>query len=73
MILSTYLVECIVQGLHSFLCLLFTEAVLNTRRRQYHHNLFYVFCFCFFSACLTAQVTYTFMHPLPDDDESVSQ
>lgn len=73
MILCTYLVECTVQGLHSFLCLLFTEAVLNTGRHQYHHNLLNVFSFCFFSACLTAQVTYTFMHLLPDDDESVGQ
>lgn len=69
MILSTYLVECIMQRVDFFLRLLFAETMLKIRIRHYLHNLFNLF---FFSP-VSLQVTYTFMHLPPDDDESVCQ
>lgn len=71
-ILSSYLVECIMQRVDFPLCLLLAETVLNRRICHDQHNLFHMFVFLF-SACLTAQVTYTFMNLLPDDDEGVGQ
>lgn len=51
MILSTYLVECIMQRVDFFLRLLFAETMLKIRIRHYLHNLFNLF---FIFTCLTA-------------------